>query len=181
MIKSLTTIISHFPSATNRARCTTHIMNLVSNIILCQFDAKKKPKEPKKTSENANDNTNEPKPTMDVTELDNEDDITSLAEGLNREEQELADDEDEEMNENVAADLEEIEEAMKEEVLEVAKKVKPIQRVLFKVRLNSLTFLFMWFYNYYSLFSMYLCLGFFYYQLWKLAYAIKRSTTILLP
>ena len=28
---------------------------------------------------------------------------------------------------------------------------------------------------------MYLCLGFFYYQLWKLAYAIKGSTMILLP
>ena len=79
-------------------------------------------KSPRKTSENANDNANEPKPTMDVTELDNEDDITSLAEGLDREEQELADDKDEEMNENVAADLEEIEEAMKEEVLEVAKR-----------------------------------------------------------
>ena len=69
MIKSLTTFISHFPSATNHARCTAHIVNLVSKIILCQFDAKKKPKEPKKTSENANDNANEPKPTMDVTEL----------------------------------------------------------------------------------------------------------------
>ena len=66
-------------------------MNLVSNIILCQFDAKKKPKEPKKTSENANDNANKPKPTMDVTDLDNEDNITSLAKGLDREEQELAD------------------------------------------------------------------------------------------
>ena len=118
---------------------------------------------------------------MDVTELDNEDDITSLAKGLDREEQELADDKDEEMNENVAADLEEIKEAMKEEVLEVANKVKPIQRVLFKVRLNSLTFLFMRFYNYYSLFSMYLCLDFFYYQLRKLAYVIKRSTMILFP
>ena len=59
---------------------------------------------------------------MDVTELDNEDDITSLAECLDREEQKLADDEDEEMNENVAADLEEFKEAMKEEVLEVAKR-----------------------------------------------------------
>ena len=122
MIKSLTTIISHFPGATNRARCAAHIVNLVSKIILHQFDAKKKPKEPKKTSENANDNANEPEPTMDVTELDNEDDITSLAECLDREEQKLADDEDEEMNENVAADLEEFKEAMKEEVLEVAKR-----------------------------------------------------------
>ena len=60
-----------------------------------------------------------------------------LAEGLDRKEQKLADDEDEEMNENVAADLEEFEEAMKEEVLEVVKKVKPIQPVLFKVRLKD--------------------------------------------
>ena len=38
------------------------------------------------------------------------------------------------MSENVAVDVEEIEAALKEEILEVAKKVKPIQRVLFKVR-----------------------------------------------
>ena len=59
--------------------------------------------------------------------------MTSLAEGLDREEQEVADENDEEMSENVADVLEEIEEAMKEEVSDVAKKVKPIQRMLFKV------------------------------------------------
>ena len=47
----------------------------------------------------------------------------------------MADDEDEEMSENVEADLKDLEEALKEEVLEVAKLVKPLQRVLFKVRL----------------------------------------------
>ena len=80
----------------------------------------------KKTLENANDKA----------EPDNEDDFTSLAEDLDREEQEAADDKDEDISENLAADLENIEEAMKEEIVEVVKKVKPIQHVLFKVRFN---------------------------------------------
>ena len=101
---------------------------------------KEKTKGPKKKPENANDNTsdnnaNDKLNNKEVTELvDNEEDITSLAEGLDREEQEVADDEDNEMSENVAVDLEEIEEALKEEVWEVGKKVKPIQHLLFKVR-----------------------------------------------
>ena len=61
------------------------------------------------------------------------DDLASLAEGLDREEREMADDKDDDMGKDVTVDVEEIEEALKEEVLEVAKKVKPIQRVLFKV------------------------------------------------
>ena len=136
MINSLTKIISHFPGAANRARCTAHIVNLVTKIILRQFDARKKTKGPKKKSENANDNNaNDELNNKEVTELvDNKEDITSLAEGLDREEQEVADDEDDEMSENVAVDLEEIEEALEEEVSEVGKKVKPIQCVLFKVR-----------------------------------------------
>ena len=141
MVSSLAKTISHFPGAANRARCTAHIVNLVTKIILCQFYAKKKAKEPKKKSENANEdaeNTNE-----DIMEqVDDEDDLemVSLSEGLDREEQEVADDEGEEMSENVADVLEEIEEAMKEEVSEVAKNVKPIQRVLFKVS-DSYSFL----------------------------------------
>ena len=140
MIDSLAKIISHFPGAANRARCTAHIVNLVTKIILHQFDASKKIKGPKKKSENANDNANDNNANDElnnkkVTELvDNEEDITSLAEGLDREEQEVADDKDDEMSKNVAVDLEEIEEALKEEVSEVGKKVKPIQHVLFKVR-----------------------------------------------
>jgi hypothetical protein len=134
MTESLAKIISHFPGASNRARCTAHIVNLVSKIILRQFDARKKKKTPKKKSGNANDNANEePTNTTEIPELDDEA-ITSLAEGLDREEQEVTDDEEDEMSENIAADLEEIEEAMKEEILDVAKKVKPIKRVLFKVR-----------------------------------------------
>lgn len=141
MITSLTKIISNFPGAANRARCTAHIVNLVSKIILKQFDARKKTKRTKKKSENANDkpenandkvdNANEPD---NGTEEDNEDELTSLADDLDREEQEVVDDEDDGMSESLAADLEEIEEAMKEEIVEVAKKVKPVQRVLYKVR-----------------------------------------------
>ena len=125
MIESLTKVISHFPGAANCACCTAHIVNLVSKIILWQFDARKKTIGAKKTSEIANDKA----------ETDDEDDFTSLAEDLDREEQEAADDEDEDISKNLAADLENIEEVMKEEIVEVAKKVKPIQCVLFKVML----------------------------------------------
>ena len=148
MIESLTKILSHFPGAANRARCTAHIVNLVAKIILRQFDAKKKPKGTQKRSENANDiankNTNEdPKDSMEPEKDDDDENIATLAEGLEREEQEAGDDENDDMGENnLVADLDEIEEAMKEEVLEVTKKVKPIQRVLFKVRLMSLNFFF---------------------------------------
>jgi hypothetical protein len=129
MINSLTEILSHFPGAANRARCTAHIVNLVTKIILRQFDVRKKAKEPKKLPENANDIP------LEVVDDDSSDvDLSSLAEGLDREEQEVADDEDDDMSKDIAADVEEIEDAMKEEVLEVAKKAKPIQRVLFKVR-----------------------------------------------
>lgn len=153
MIDSLTKIISHFPGAANRARCTAHIVNLVTKIILRQFDARKKTKGAKKTSGNANDNKGNDErdnKELEVTELvDEEDEINSVADGLDREEQEVADDEDDEMSENVADDLDEIEEALKEEVSEVGKKVKPIQRVLFKVCLNSLIV------QYYSLIPYY--------------------------
>jgi hypothetical protein len=173
MVSSLAKIISQFPGAASRARCTAHIVNLVTKIILRQFDAKKKTKGPKKKSANTNEeNANENANDEAITEqVDDEDDseMTSLAEGLDREEQELGDDIDEEMSENVADDLEEIEEAMKDEVSEVVKKAKPIQRVLFKVRSS------------YSLFRLLIDILLYYYQLRKLAYAIKRSTTILLP
>jgi hypothetical protein len=129
MITSLSKILFDFPGAANRARCTAHIVNLVSKIILRQFDARKKAKVPKKTTEKANNEL----PEL-VDEDDEDDDLISLAEGLDREEQEVADDEDDDMSENIAVDVEEIEEELKEEVLEVAKVVKPIQRVLFKVR-----------------------------------------------
>ena len=60
-------------------------------------------------------------------------DPTTLADGLDREEQEVADDEDKDIGKNIVVDMEETEETMKEEVLKVAKKVKPIQCVLFNV------------------------------------------------
>lgn len=125
MIKSLAKIISHFLGAANRARCTSctaHIVNFVSKIILLQIDARKRYYGSKKPSENVNGNAND----NDDDEDEDEKNITSLqAEDLDREEQEVADDEDGEMSENIAADLEEIEKNMKEDILEVQKKVKP--------------------------------------------------------
>ena len=128
MVKTLAKVISHFPGAANHARCTAHIINLVTKMILRQFDAKKTNGTTKKSNDTGNNTNNE----RNNTELvNNEDDLTGLAEGLDREEQEVADDEDEEMSENVEADLKDLEEALKEEVLEVVKLVKPLQRVLY--------------------------------------------------
>ena len=59
MIDSLTNVISHFPGAANRARCTAHIVNLVSKIILQQFDARKKTKGPKKKSVKVDNEVND--------------------------------------------------------------------------------------------------------------------------
>ena len=107
-----------------------HIVNLVSKIILWQFDTKRKTK---KKSVNTKE---EDKPGNGTEQAEQDDeDITSLAEGLEREDQEVANDEDDDLNKNIAVDLEEIEDAMKDEILEVRKKVKPVQCVLLKVRL----------------------------------------------
>ena len=143
MIESLTNIISHFPGAANHARCTAHIVNLVSKIILQQFDARKKTKGLKKKSEKADDKINSTNTNNESTnnaELENENNLSTFADDLDREEQDVADDEDDDMSENIAGDLEEIEEAMKEEIAEVAKKVKPIRLVLFKVLYFLLTY-----------------------------------------
>ena len=89
-----------------------HIINLVLKIILWQFDTKRKTKK-KSVKVKEND---KPKNGTEETEQDDEDDITSLAEGLKREEQEVADDEDDKLNESIAVNLEEIEDVMKEEI-----------------------------------------------------------------
>ena len=173
MIKSIANILSYFPGPANQAWCTTHIVNLIMKIILHLFDAKKKNNGlKKKTTESTNDksqatNTTEEPDNKDDSDNINED-ITSLAEGLDREEQEMADNEDDEMSKRIVADVEEIEEALKEEISEVAKIVKPIQRVFSRFIEFSDIF------NHCSLLMLLI-------QLWKLAYAVKRLTTILLP
>ena len=96
MIKTLAKNNFHFPSAPNRVRCIAHIVNLVTKIILRQFDVKKKVREAKKIPENANDDSdsNFDNSFEVVDNDDNVDDLASLAKGLDREEQEMADDED---------------------------------------------------------------------------------------
>ena len=154
MVETLAKVISHFPGAANRARCTAHIINLVTKMILRQFDAKKTNGTTKKSNDTENNTNNEPNNTELVND---EDDLTGLAEGLDREEQEVADDEDEEMSENVEADLKDLEEVLKEEVLEVAKLVKPLQRVLIKVHysiIGQLGDFLLSFFNLFQLFTL---------------------------
>ena len=134
-------------------------------MILCQFDVRKK-------------TTKKPTKKPNTTEGLEQDEDNQIADELDREEQEVSDeeeDDDDESNREIVGDLEEIEEAMKEEVSEVAKVVKPVRQVLFKVRL-LLSFSFITFFT--LLFHL---LMFCYIQLRKLAYAMKRLTTVLLP
>ena len=134
-------------------------------MILRQFDVRKK-------------TTKKPTKKPNTTEGLEQDEDNQIADELDRGEQEVGDeeeDDDDESNREIVGDLEEIEEAMKEEVSEVAKVVKPVCQVLFKVRL-LLSFSFITFFT--LLFHL---LMFCYIQLRKLAYAMKRSTTVLLP
>ncbi|KAF5374631.1 hypothetical protein D9615_008911 [Tricholomella constricta] len=154
MIEVLSRILSHFPGAANRARCLAHIVNLVVKIILRQFDVKKK-----------NNNNNQNEPTVDLQDEIDDDDLNELAEDLEKEEKEMdegGDEDGEEDAEILAQDIEAVEQA----IGRVGTEVKPVQRVLCKVSP----------YHYHpSVISDATS------ELRKLAYAIKNSSTILLP
>ena len=77
MIESLAKIIYHVPGAANHACCTAHIVNQSQRLSCGSSTPGKKILGAKKTLENENDKA----------EPDNEDDFTSLAEDLDREEQ----------------------------------------------------------------------------------------------
>ena len=205
MIESLATIMSDFPGEANRARCLAHIVNLVVKIILRQFDV---PRKKEKEVLPPNDSNLPDLPSGNDVEL--EEDLEELARALDKEGKEMdeGDEEDDEDSECLERDVEKIEEAMEEEIKGVVKMAKPVQQVLFKVRgLDSLvlgflasTFFFLPFFVlpffmlpffalplflscFLFLFHRYLMLiySLFLSQLRKLAYAIKNSTTIILP
>ena len=133
MIKSLANIMSDFGGEANRARCLSHIVNLVVKIILHQFDIPKK--KPKKDLLAAN-NLESYGPDMasgndhDVDEAEEE--FEELARVLDKEEKEMDEADNEESN-TLERDVEKIEEAIKEEIKGVSKIVKPVCQVLFKV------------------------------------------------
>jgi len=111
MIDHLAILLEAFPGSANRTRCFTHILNLVAKCILKQFDAPKKQK---------GDNNN-----MD------EEDATDLQFALDELEDELE-------NDGVDEDINKWEydmriEMTEDEIEELEKSVKPVQRVLTKV------------------------------------------------
>ena len=211
MIESLATIISHFFGEANRARCLAHIVNLVAKIILRQFDSMPKGKKkktdnvPNDLPKEKDDNDSE----LDTSDEETEDE-EAVARVLDKEEKEMDECDDEDADgedaDMLARDVEIMEEAMEEEIERVLKKAKPVGRVLFKVSVclhfhstllysgpfRSLWEHYRWDYQWdYQSFCFplstvllsksYPSNHFLLFQLRKLAYAIKNSTTIILP
>ena len=137
MVRTLAKIIVHFPGAANRVRCQAHIVNLVVQIILRQFDAPKKKGKGKKG-----------KGHFDGEDIEEEDD--GEGEGGDGEDSDGEDDDDgddgvvQDDNGNNGDDdgvedaVEDVEAAMAEELKKAAEHVKPVQNVLSKV-IDSIT------------------------------------------
>ena len=167
MVTVLSSILSKFPGPANHVQCMAHIVHLVVQVILHQFDAPKSKSKKKKVLAPLNKGKDE---AID-SKLDDE-----LTKDLDKEELEMDKGGNDDIVEDVLDDIEKIERAVREEITEAAEQVKPVQHVLLKVcfpasglALADLSCLM------FSTFSTFLC------QLCKLAYAIKNSTTIVLP
>ncbi|KAF9440776.1 hypothetical protein P691DRAFT_686517 [Macrolepiota fuliginosa MF-IS2] len=111
MVDTLANTLLHFPGPANHAQCLAHIVNLVVKIILQQFDI------PKKSATNSGDKS------------DDKDCLANLETGT--------DDEDED-GEDMVKDLEEVEEALQDEISQAGKKTQPIWQVL--IKLQKLTY-----------------------------------------
>ena len=164
MIDTLAIVLPHFPGAVNCARCLAHIINLVSKIILHQFDAIAK--------KNKNYRTRKDKTVSALNEIEGLDDLTDLKNGLD---QRNMDEEDDEENESLMDEIKEIERVMSDEIDEVVKQAKPVQCVLFKVCYTHQLQILL------SVWSLLMLLFLSHQQLQKFSYAVKNSTTILLP
>jgi hypothetical protein len=186
MIDHMATIIADFPGKANRVRCLAHIVNLVVKIILRQFDVSVT-KEKEKPA--ADDNGEE----LDIPEDDEEE----LVRVLDKEEKEMDEGngtDDDEDDETLVRDVQMIEDAMEDMIKEVSKAAKPVRQVLYKVSLLKRRFVtlvsltpwiprvFASFFFFASFYSVLFCSrSDVNVQLRKLAYAIKNSTTIILP
>ena len=120
MIKALKKIISKFSGAPNQACCLAHIVNLISKLILQNFDVSKKKYDGEK----------------DETDQENNetDDLASLGADLEREEKEIGEKDKEIDDDFLVMNVEAIEEALEGGASdEVAKQKKLVQHVLVKV------------------------------------------------
>ena len=114
MVSALANVITRYPGPANRVRCLAHIINLVVQVILRQFDI---PKKKKKKDQRCQDDDTESNGEEVLTNLENEE-----------REMDTGDRED-----DATSDVEDVEGAMNEELEEAVERVKPLQKVLFKV------------------------------------------------
>ena len=168
MIGTLANIICHFPGSANWVRCLTHVVNLVVKVILCCFDGVKKCTR----EEDQVDNMVGDQPSED-NDLDGLA-LVNLMKDTDKEEKEM-DDGDEENDIEIEDDLNKVERAIMQKVdnVVVACETKPVCHILYKVRLRPSSFGFVLL----STMLNIMCTP----QLWKFAYSMKNSSTILLP
>jgi hypothetical protein len=154
MVDELTNLIEDFPGPANQTRCFLHILNLVVKSIIRQFDIPIS----KKITDGEEDDESMDEATKEFSklavEIDLEEEITvSTNEGDAME------------DDNEEGWVDEHEEMTEEELLELAESVQPVRLLLTKVC-----------YDYLILYYLIL-----WSQLRKVAFAIKNSTTIVLP
>ena len=150
MVEHLSTIVENFPGAPNRTRCFAHILNLVAKSILRQFEVRK-------TAGDAEPEDDAIKALAALAqELELEENVDDLEDGLEEDDQEDDDDDDGLGDERDGMS--------EEEVAELEESLVPIRLMLTKV----------------SNFKLSLKLSNIV-QLRALANAIKNSSTIILP
>lgn len=120
MVRTLAKIIVDFPGATNQVHCQAHIVNLIVQIILRQFDTPKKKGKGKKG-----------KGCVNGEDVEEEDD--GKCEGKDDGEDDGKDDDNGDNNDSIEDAVEDMEVAMAEELKKAAEHVKPVQKVLLKV------------------------------------------------
>lgn len=137
MVRTLAKIIVNFPGPANRVRCQAHIVNLVVQIILRQFDT---PKKNSKSNKGKGHHSGNKKSDDNLQEFNGEDIEEHDGDGEGDSEDDddddgIADDNGKGAdNDGVEDAIEDVEEAMAEELKKAAEYVKPVQKVLSKVR-----------------------------------------------
>ena len=124
MIEELAHLINDFPGPANQTQCFLHILNLVVKSIIRQFDLSKS----KKTTDSNDDDDSMNEATEELLKLagniDLEEEITASA----------GDEGDTTEDNNDEGWIDECKEMTEEELLELAKSVRPVWLLLTKVR-----------------------------------------------
>jgi len=158
MIEELAILIDDFPGPANQTWCFLHILNLVVKSIIRQFDLPTSKKNSEDNDENIDMATKELLKLAGEIELEEEQIILAANDDDGRDIME---------DDSIKGWVDEREEMTEEELLDLAESVQPVRLLLAKV--------FKQFYN------TILSISNFNSQLRKIAFAIKNSTTIILP